>query len=184
MAEEDPEQEEGEEEEEPKGSRLKQFIILAIIVLLGQSAIAYVVVTRLILPKQEVSNGEGEGQVVSRVSSGEREEIPIEDPLLFRFDRILVNLQDEYALRYLSTKVAIELENLETFDELIAEDGIVMVEVKDLIYRTLNQMPVSQTDEAHERKKVRDILRERINASGLLENGEVTAVYFEVFVVQ
>ena len=155
MAEEDPEQEEGGEEEEPKGSRLKQFIILAIIVLLGQSAIAYVVVTRLILPKQEVSNGEGEGQLVRRVSSGEREEIPIEDPLLFRFDRILVNLQDEYALRYLSTKVAIELENLETFDELIAEDGIVMVKVKDLIYRTLNQMPVSQRHPEGEDKCIR-----------------------------
>jgi hypothetical protein len=39
------------EMEAPKGSWLKQFVILAILVLIGQGVIAYVLVTQQVLPK-------------------------------------------------------------------------------------------------------------------------------------
>ena len=74
--------EEGQEEEEglppePKGSRLNQFIVLAVIVLLCQSALAYVLVTRFIIPQRRAAMGLDEGESTETVAKAVREIVAI-----------------------------------------------------------------------------------------------------------
>ena len=183
MAEEDVEDQEEEagQPPAPKRSRLGQFILLAAVVLLGQSAVAYVLVTRFVLPKHQMNMGEESGKVVEQASA-EREKIPVDIPFLYLFkDDLLLNPSDEEALRFLSVKVILELSNEAAWVEL--QSMVLASEVRDELFLALNAIPYSGMDEAEERLKIRDTLKDRINASGLLKSGEVKGVLFERFIL-
>ena len=178
---EDPEEEGAGPPPAPKRSRLGQFILLAAVVLLGQSAVAYVLVTRFVLPKHQMNMGEEVGQVVEQASA-EREKIPVDVPFLYLFkDDLLLNPSDEESLRYLSVKVILELDSEGAWMEL--QSPVVASEVRDEIFRALNAIPYTEMDQAEERFKIRDTLKDRINASGFLKSGEVKGVLFERFIL-
>ncbi len=183
MAEEDVEDQEEEAgpPPAPKRSRLGQFILLAAVVLLGQSAVAYVLVTRFVLPKHEMNMGEEAGKVVQQASA-EREKIPVDIPFLFPFkEDLLLNPSDEETLRYLSVKVILELDNEGAWVEL--QSTVLASNVRDELFLALSAIPYTEMDQAAERLKIRDTLKQRINASGLLKSGEVKGVLFERFIL-
>ncbi|MDP6779745.1 MAG: flagellar basal body-associated FliL family protein [Candidatus Latescibacteria bacterium] len=184
MAEEDVEELEGEEggpPPAPKRSRLGQFILLAAVVLLGQSAVAYVLVTRFVLPKHEMNMGEEAGKVVKQAPA-EREKIPVDMPFLYAFkDDLLLNPSDEEALRFLSVKVILELDNEGAWVEI--QSSVLASKVRDEIFLALNAIPYTDMNEAKERLQIRETLKDRINAAGLLKSGEVKGVFFERFIL-
>ena len=184
MAEEeiDEEAEDGEgPQEDAGGSRLKQFMVLAVLVLMGQIAVTYVLVTRLVLPKQAMEAAE-EGTGQEGVLS-EPEEIQIETPLLYEFDDMIMNSMDDQVIRYLNTKIAVELDNQSVLDEL-KNNKVVAAQTADLIRRTLNTTYYHQMDEPGERLALREVIKKRLNESLILQTGQVSAVYFERFIVQ
>ncbi|MDA0747110.1 MAG: flagellar basal body-associated FliL family protein, partial [bacterium] len=176
-------EEEAEEAEEgdapvapvaPKGARLNQFLVLAFIVLLGQTALAYVLVTRLIIPKQERLVAEEKGETVEEVKITERQKVPIQALFLYPIEEILVNPQDDAALRFLSVRITLQMDGEEALLEIQKSDGIVSAKVRDLIFRTLNSMPYHKLDESDDRVRLREELKERINGTGLLISGGVS----------
>lgn len=178
--------EEGQEEEEgvapePTSSRLNQFIILAVIVLLCQSALAYVLVTRYVIPMRRAALGLDEGELTATVTKAKREIVPINVPPVYRLEEILVNPIDETALRFLNVLVTFELENEEMLQEL--EDKLVSTRVRGLVFKTLGSMPVSDMESSKKRQGIKVILQKRINESGLLTSGEVTGILFERFIL-
>ena len=177
--------EEAEDEELPEedagGSRLKQFLVLAILVLVGQMAVTYVLVTRLVLPKQAMEAAEGD--TAQKGVLAEPEEIAIETPVLYEFEEMVMNPMDDQAIRYLNTKIAVELDNQSVLDEL-KDNKVVAAQIAELVRRTLNTTYYHQMDEPKERRRLREVLKKRLNESLILKTGEVSAVYFERFIVQ
>ncbi|MCZ6634083.1 MAG: flagellar basal body-associated FliL family protein [bacterium] len=188
MAEEETEELDAEAEagseamvEPPKGSWLKQFVILAILVLIGQGAVSYVLVTRQVKPKlthMEESDGTMKSAAVE-----ERILVDIEEPLLHHFDEMILNPADDQAIRYLNTVVIIELENEETAD-LLTSDNVLAIRVEDLIRQTLIQTRYIDLDEFSERDALREKLKTALNGSEMLLTGQVVAVYFKRFILQ
>ena len=178
--------EEGQEEEEslppePKGSRLNQFIVLAVIVLLCQSALAYVLVTRFVIPQRRAAMGLDEGESTETVARVEREIVAINVPLMYRLEEILVNPMDESALRYLNVLITFEVDSEEVLEEL--KDKLVATRVRDLVFRTLGNTPVTELDTTEKRQAVKAVIQKRVNESGILTTGEVTGILFERFIL-
>ncbi|MDP6730434.1 MAG: flagellar basal body-associated FliL family protein [SAR324 cluster bacterium] len=188
MAEEEPEEMDAEAEadselmaEPPKGTWIKQFVILAILVLIGQGAVSYVLVTRQVRPKL-MSMEEGD-ETMKTAKIEERILVDIEEPLLHHFAEMILNPADEQAIRYLNTLVSIELENQETMDLLIADD-VLAIKMEDLIRQTLIQTRYIDLDEYSERDALKEKLKTVLNGSELLQTGQVMAVYFKRFILQ
>ena len=188
MAEEETEELDAEAEadseamaEPPKGSRIKQFVILAILVLIGQGAVSYVLVTRLVRPKL-MSMEEGD-ETMKRARVEERILVDIEEPLLHHFEEMILNPADEQAIRYLNTMVTIELENEETVD-LLTSDEVIAIQTEDLIRQTLIRTQYMDLDEYSERDALKEKLKTVLNGSELLPTGQVVAVYFKRFILQ
>jgi flagellar basal body-associated protein FliL len=185
MAEEEEEATEGEvavEPEGPKGAWLKQFVILAVLVLVGQSVVAYFLVTEQIVPGYLEVEAEESGEVIE-VKVMKREPVIVEAPVLYSVEEMIVNPQDYYTLRYLNVKMSLGLDAQETLD-LIEIDPVVPAKLLEVIRATLNMTSFYEMDEARERVPLRQRLAAEINASGLLKEGSVSNVYFERFVAQ
>lgn len=183
MAEEaENEQDEVAEPEEPKAAWLKQFIILAVLVLVGQSIVAYVLVTHQIIPWYFGEDEESE-QVQKEAEIVKREPVIVEAPILYSIDEMTVNPQDYHTIRYLNIKMTLELDSQETFDFLKLET-VVAAKLRETIREALNMTSFRELDDASERGPLRQKLAEKINASGLLNDGAVTNVYFERFIAQ
>lgn len=186
MAEEEQEQEEEQEDgaveaDEPKGAWLKQFVILAVLVLIGQSIVAYFLVAEQIIPwyfgEEESAEAATEAEVV------QREAVLVEAPILYDVTEMIVNPQDFHTLRYLNVKMALEFDLQETLDAVEA-DPVTPAKLVEVIRTTLNMTSFYDLDDARERGPLRKKIAEELNASGLLGEGSVTNVYFERFVAQ
>lgn len=180
MAEEEGPSEDEEVPPEPKGSRLNQFIILAVVVLLCQSALAYVLVTHYVIPRQRAALGLEEEETTT-LAKARREVVPVNVPPVYPMEEILVNPMDKSELRYLNCLVSLELENEDVLAEL--QDKLVATRVRDLVFRTLGTIPVSKMETTEQRQAIKQVLKDRINESGLLTSGEVTGILFERFVL-
>jgi len=167
---------------EPKGAWLKQFIILAVLVLVGQSIVAYVLVTQQIIPWYFGEDEETQ-QVHNEAKIVKREPVPVEAPILFSIDEMTVNPQDYHTIRYLNIKMTLELDSQETFDYLKLET-VAAAKIRETIREALNMTNFRELDDASERGPLRQKLAAKINASGLLNEGTVTNVYFERFIAQ
>ncbi len=165
------------------GSRVNQFIVLALIVLIGQGAIAYVLVNRAkgVLEDRQEATSDEKGKK-AKEEPVEREEIPIETPFLHSFEEaILVNPVDDDALRFLNAKIILRLASQEVLIRM-QEDRVIASKVRSRITQTLNNTHFYHMDEAEERNKLREILKQQINAPDLL-NEQVEAVYFQQFIL-
>ncbi len=183
MAEEaENEQDIGDPVGEPKGAWLKQFIILAVLVLVGQSVVAYVLVTQQIIPWY-LGEDETSEQVQKEAKNVKREPVPVDVPILFSIDEMTVNPQDYHTIRYLNIKMTLELDSQETFD-FLKMDPVAGAKVRETIRETLNMTNFRELDDASERGPLRERLAAKVNASGLLNDGTVTNVYFERFIAQ
>lgn len=182
MAEEETEQEgQASEAEEPKGAWLKQFIILAVLVLIGQSAVAYFLVSKQIIPWY--FGEEESAEQVKTVKKMEREPVQVEPPILFDVPEMTVNPLDYHTIRYLNVKMALALDSQETLAYL-DDDVVAAAKLTELIRSTLNMTNYRELDEAKERGPLRQKLVNEINGSGLLKEGLVENVYFERFITQ
>jgi flagellar basal body-associated protein FliL len=167
---------ESAEPDGPKGAWLKQFVILAVFVMLGQSAVAYFLVKQEIIPWYfDVEGKEG--------SVGETEAVIVEAPVIYEVAEMIVNPQDYHTLRYLNIKMALELDSQATLDKM-KEDPVIPARLVEVVRTTLNMTSFYQMDEARERGPLRKRLAEEINASGVLKEGSVKTVYFQRFVAQ
>lgn len=185
MAEEEEEQaaEDGEggeapPEEEPS-SRVPQFIVLIFVILVGQGAAAYYLITEVYYPGLRDEPVE-EGQ---EAAPRERPVFEIEQPKLYELEEMVMNPPDNEGIRFLTAKVTIEVDTDEAL--MVFEDPLAAAQLHDLIFGLLTTTPFKDMDEAEDRVKVKQRLKEEINGSPLLEEaGEVTNVYFERFVLQ
>ena len=178
------EEEAAEEQEQvaPKKSRLNQFMALAVLVLLGQSAILYLVITKLVIPRIE-ANGE-ETETVEQMGPVERPIIPIDAPFIYAImPDMMINPPDDEALRFLKVKVVLQMDSEAALTEIV-EDPVVGNKVQDLVREHLGTTPFRKMDDTPERESLRGELKRRVNDSGLLQNGEVMAVYFQQFLLQ
>lgn len=165
----------------PKGAWLKQFVILAVLVLIGQSVVAYFLVTEQIMPWYF-----GEEESVEAVKEAEemkREPVLVEAPILYDVPEMIVNPQDFHTIRYLNVKMALEFDAQETLDAVEA-DPVTPAKLVEVIRTTLNMTSFYDLDDAKERGPLREKIAEDVNASGLLGEGTVSKVYFERFVAQ
>ena len=183
MAEEEAEEAESDVVDDgPKGAWLKQFIILAVLVLIGQSVVAYILVTQQIMPwyfgeEETIEEAQAAAEVVKR------EAVPVEAPILYDVPEMIVNPQDYHTLRYLNVKMALEMEAQETID-FLKTDPVAPAKLLEVIRQTLNTTSYYELDEARERGPLREKIATDINASGVLNEGIVNKVYFERFVAQ
>lgn len=167
----------------PKGSRTNQFIVLAVIVLIGQAAIAYVLVNRAkgVLDDRQEATSDEKGKK-AKEKPADREEVLIPTPFLYPFEEaILVNPVDDNALRFLNAKIILRLASQEALTRM-QEDRVIASRVRSRITQTFNNTYFNQMDEAEERNKLREVLRQQINAPDLL-NEQVEAVYFQQFIL-
>ena len=161
------------------GNWLRQFVILAVLVLICQSVVAYVLVSRQILPQF----GEEDGQTLKEAEVTDRDLIEITPPLMFSFDEMVVNPLDDGVIRYLNTKISMEVDIQEALD-LLKENQVVATKVEDLVRQTLKMTPYRDMDQVSERKPLKAKLLARLNGSELLGEAEVLAIYFERFILQ
>jgi len=168
--------------DEPKGAWLKQFIVLAVVVLIGQSIIAYVLVSYQIIPWY-FGEEETTTETVKEVEKVKREPVPVDPPILFPVDEMTVNPQDYHTIRYLNIKLSLELDSPETLAFLEA-DPVVQTKLFEVIRNALNTTNYRELDDAEERGPLRQKLVAAINASELLAEGMVSNVYFERFIAQ
>ena len=185
MAEEPEEEEQSEDgssarEAAQRGSRLKQFLFLAVLILILQSAVAYVLVTWLVLPK--VMAPEEVTETVQEKTAEDWPKVSIEQPLTYDMGDMILNPKDPEMLRFLSARVVLQVDNPGVLDEL--KDKLIVSKLTDRVRDVLSETPTHKMNLADERKGLRDNLKAKINASGILESGQVTAVYFRHFVVQ
>jgi flagellar basal body-associated protein FliL len=179
MAEE--EEDSPEEPEGPKGAWLKQFVILAVLVLAGQSIVAYFLVTEQIVPGYFGQDDGSEEAIEAKAMK--REAVVVEAPILYSVDEMIVNPQDYHILRYLNVKMTLELDAQETLD-LVKSDPVIPAKLLEVIRMTMNMTSFFEMDEARERGPLRQKVVSELNASGLLNDGSVDQVYFERFVAQ
>ncbi|MBT4137051.1 MAG: flagellar basal body-associated FliL family protein [Candidatus Latescibacteria bacterium] len=185
------EEEESEQEEEPgeadmeadgpKGAWLKQFVILAVLVLIGQSVVAYFLVTEQIMPWYF-----GEEETTEAVKEAEalkREPVIVEAPVLYDVPEMIVNPQDFHTIRYLNVKMSLEFDLQETLD-MVEADPVTPAKLVEVIRTTLNMTSFYDMDEARERGPLRKKIADEVNESGLLGEGSVRKVNFERFVAQ
>lgn len=165
--------------EEPKNPWLKQFMVLALVVLVGQGVVAYVLVTQQVLPKYF---GEDPEQAAAEAEGGEREPVEVEPPVLYEIGELLVNPQDFHSVRYLNVKITLRFDSQATLDR-VTDDPVTPSELEDFVRRTLNGAFYRDIDESEERIALRQTLMTAINTSGLLGEGTVTAVYFTQFIL-
>ena len=164
-----------------RGSRVRHLMVLVILVLVVQIAVIYVLVTKLILPKQGIeTKTDGTRQSNSQV---EVEKYTIATPVLYEFGEMVLNPMDDNTIRYLNTKITVELDKSSVLDEL-NENKVIAAQISDLLRRILNTTYYHQMDQPSERIILRENLKRRLNESLILKTGQVTAVYFERFVVQ
>lgn len=187
MAEEEAAAEAGEQDDSdivddgPKGAWLKHFIILAVFVLMGQSIVAYVLVTQEIIPWYF-----GEEETAEEIKAAavvKREAVPVDAPIIYDVPEMIVNPQDYHTLRYLNVKMAVEFEAQETLD-FLTSDPVAPAKLLEVIRKTLNMTSFYELDETRERGPLREKLVIEINSSGVLEGGIVSKVYFQRFVAQ
>jgi flagellar basal body-associated protein FliL len=181
-----------EEEEEQAGegdwappaeggaSRVPQFIVLIFVILLGQGAAAYYMITSVYYPGLVVEEPEVEGETKA---PRERPVFEIDEPLLFEIGEMTMNPRDNEGIRFLNAMVTVEVDVPEALDVL--KDGLVAAQLYDLVFGILTTTQFKAMDDADERAKIKENLKKQINESPLLEDvGEVTNVYFERFVLQ
>ena len=172
-----------EEQEAPKNSRLGQFIILTVVVLLGQGVVAYMLVSRFIIPKKQAAAGEEMAGTTERVSVSERPRVRVEAPVLYAdLEEIQANPRDDEALRFLNAKIILQMDGQAALEEM--GEQVVSSRVRELIIQRLATMPFTGINSAQGRGKLREAIKKWINESGFLKTGEVVAVYFEHFIVQ
>ena len=181
-AEEESEAEAVAEMEAPKGSWLKQFVILAILVLIGQGIVAYVLVTQQVLPK---FMDEVEGETEQAAEEAMREAVVVDPPAIYEIDftneRVL-SPQDYHSIRFLSVKLKLELDSVETL--ALLGDDVIDAKVQALARKILTTTWYTEMDEVEERESLRQKLMTEVNASELLGAGSITRVYFRQFILQ
>ncbi len=125
----EPVEEQAEESEEgaPKASRLKQFVLLAVLVLAAQSAITYVLVTKFLLSQM----GEEQTETTETATVKDWPEVDIDALVLHDVGELVLNPKDEETMRYLSTHVVLQLESEDVKAEL--EDKIVAAKIRELV---------------------------------------------------
>jgi flagellar basal body-associated protein FliL len=184
---EEEQEEQGEDEQiqapPPAGSRVNQFVVLVIIVLIGQVALAYMLIDKIVLPKQRVADAEESGEVLPESVESEAEKKIVKTPLLHPLEEILLNPRDEAGIRFLRVKISLEVDNEEVLG-VLQESMVKTAQIRELLARTMNNMPFHMLDGPEDRMKLRETLKGIVNESGLLETGEVRAVYFELFILQ
>lgn len=191
MAEEAEEQEGQETEGEagpapapPKKSKFGQFVVLALIILVGQAAAVYFLVNKSLLPKLRPEEAE-DGQAMATANRADVPEIPIDVPFLFPLatgaDGILVNPVDPIMIRFLSAQVMLQMNSQEGLDEI--SDPVKARKVREVVRRTLANMRFDKLDAPEEREAMRDTVKFRINRSLVLEIGEVESVFFPMYVL-
>ena len=181
MAEEPEESAEGElpGAGSPKGSRLKQFVILAIVVLAMQSAVAYVLVTRFVLPEPAEEESES-GEQVSAAEAWPK--VPIDEPILYDMGDMILNPTDPDNLTFVAARIVLELDAEDALYEL--GDKLIASRAHDFVRQVLASTAVDDMDSPADRKALREVVKTRFNESGILEGGQVTSVYFSHFVIQ
>jgi flagellar basal body-associated protein FliL len=172
------EDEEGDLHADTGPSRLPQFIVLIMVILLGQAAAGYVLITRVYYPGMSDEIEEGE----ESLNPAERPIFEIDSPVLFSLGEMILNPPDDEGIRFLSAAVTLEFDVADALVEL--ESGLVAAQLQDLVLSKLSQTPFTQMDEASERAALKERLKDEINAAALFETGEVTKVYFERFILQ
>ena len=180
MAEEDDQagDEAGAEPDEPS-SRVPQFIVLIFVILLGQGAAAYYLITEVYYPGL-IDEPEEVGE---EKRTRERPVFEIEDPMLYELGEMVMNPPDDEGIRFLTAKVTIEVDSEDAL--LVFEDPLAAAQLHDLVFGLLTTTDFADMDESEDRTKVKARIKDEINGSPLLEEiGEVTNVYFERFVLQ
>jgi flagellar basal body-associated protein FliL len=150
------------------------------VILLGQAAAGYYLITEVYYPGMmpEPEEEEGMPQPVR-----ERPVFEIDQPLLFEIGEMIMNPPDDEGIRFLNAMVTIEVDTQDALDHL--GDGLVAAQLYDLVFGNLTTTKFMAMDEAPEREVIKKNLKQEINASPVLnELGEVTNVYFERFVLQ
>ncbi|HAA78336.1 TPA: hypothetical protein DCE37_24830 [Candidatus Latescibacteria bacterium] len=185
MAEEEekPQEGEGGEGEAPpepeQSSRVPQFIVLIFVILVGQGAAVYYLITEVYYPGLLGEPDEVEGKAVER----ERPVFEIDQPMLHRLGEMVMNPPDPEGIRFLAAKVTVEVDTPEALASF--DDPLAAAQLYDLVFGLLTSTRFKDMDEAEDRQKIKERLKAEINSSPLLEDlGEVTNVYFERFVLQ
>ena len=180
---EEPAEGEGEGEapppEEP-ASRVPQFVVLIFVILLGQGAAAYYLITEVYYPAL-MDEPEEEGE---ELPVAERPVFEIDDPILYPLGEMVMNPPDDEGIRLLTATVTIELDAPETL--IVFDDPLAAAQLHDLVFAYLTKTRFKDMDEAEDRNRIKERLKEEINGSPLFEEsgGEVTNVYFVQFVLQ
>ena len=181
MAEEEEEQSEEDAAplDEAGSSRLPQFIVLIFVILLGQGAAGYYLITQVYYPGL-IEEPEEESQAARTRG---RPVFEIDEPLLYSLGEMTTNPPHNEGIRFLTARVTIEVDSPDAL--AVFEEALPATQLHDLVFVVLATTKFNDMDEADEREAIKVRLKEEINASPLLEEaGEVTNVYFERFVLQ
>ena len=164
---------------ESGGSRLAQFIVLIFVILLGQGAAGYYLITQVYYPGLiEVSEEEIEAS-----RTRDRPVFEIDELHLVPLAEMVMNPPSNEGIRFLTAKVTIEVDSPDA--RAVFDDPLAGTQLHDLVFGVLAITKFSDMDEAEERETIKARLKEEINKSPLFpDGGEVTNVYFERFVIQ
>ena len=166
---------------EHKSPWMKPFVILAVLAMIGQVVVVYMLVTYVIKPRYLGEEQVSEAGEVKPVV--QRDAVPVAAPFVYAVPDMTLNPQDDFTLPYLNVKIALEVDSQQTLN-LITGDPVVGTQLRALIQDLLNQTGYREMDTSEKREPLRQRMMNAINSSGLLNAGSVTGVYFERFILQ
>ena len=103
---------------------------------------------------------------------------PVEYGEFMEMENLIINPDGSSGKRYLMVKIGLESDKAKALAEVTAKDVV----VRDAILRNLSARTVEELASIEQRESLKDSLRAAINA--ILEEGEVTRLYFTQYVLQ
>ena len=111
-------------------------------------------------------------------SDTETEAGPIEYGEFLELENLIINPSGTDGTRYLMVKIAFESAEAKALEEVTSKNVV----VRDAILRFLQSKTVEDLSSIEQREEIKHDLRELINE--ILDNGDITRLYFTQYVLQ
>jgi flagellar basal body-associated protein FliL len=185
----------GQPSSPPPGGRSKQFIILILVVLVGQIGVGYWAVYRLLLPRMKVEEvGErpseqaeehvveekaegGGGHGGEKKEGGEKGSANVHGDLLDA-GRVTVSTVQGGELHYVILTAKIKFDSPETAEEAAKN----ISRIRDIIVHAVSVRPGEELDDVQDQERLRETIKQEVSTK--LPRGKVEEVYFTQYVYQ
>ena len=155
---------------------MTRYLPLAMLVVLGQAIIGYILVNKIVIQRLEGPPVEAIEEVKVDIAISDEPERVYQE-----MGQFLINPADtasESGLRFIRTLVSLGVSPASAYTQLEAQQP----KLRDAVIKILTAKPVDKLDSPEDREFIKDEIRFAVNK--MLHRGEVLQVYFSEFIIQ